>query len=303
MVDGREFENGLETVWKRFENGLASTCATLGLDSWAVAHPYPAFFRVLSLSLLQRSSINNLLPQSSSSQLATLAPFLHQRRKKPAVMAEFHRLYDTVLQEADDNEYTLAELLRNAFLQEPGLTARTDGEEDAPEKPPSDREDSASSSKDERSGIDKRISPPSPPPPPHLSDCLGFGCTWPCAHHIHIGKKEDRVFRWYPELEHCGRQHPEMPRIQSEMKECQFCRIFFNIRQSDCHCGANADPDRILKSGGCRCKYADCFFHPNGQISGVYMMMWTCGAGKVQCELGLSTGKSVHSTTFLTNLF
>ena len=216
-------------------------------------------------------------------------------------MEEFNRWYDTVPQEADDNDNAPAKPY-DAFLQEPGLAVLTDGEEDAPEEPPSDREDSVISSENEESGNDKRISPPWPPP---LFACRGFGCTWPCAHHIHRRKKEDMAFRWYPELEHCGYQHPEMPRIQSEMKECEFCRVFFGIiRQIGCNCGANYDAqnDRIMKSGGCHCKFANCFFQPNGQLSRV-CMRWTCGDALY--ELGLSTGKMVwsHSMTVLTNLF
>ena len=69
-------------------------------------------------------------------------------------------------------------------------------------------------------------------------DCQDVGCTWPGAHHLHELKERD--FDWYPDLERLGRK---VSRVQSEgkvgLKDCQFCRIFFNIGQSGCHTGAN----------------------------------------------------------------
>ena len=124
-------------------------------------------------------------------------------------------------------------------------------------------------------------------------DCPDVGCTWPCAHHLHENRL--RSFTWYPDLEHFGNQHPEIPKDQSEMKigmnDCQFCRIFFSIGQSDCHCGENAK-----KSAGCRCIKADCQIRSNGQLSNL-LMEWRCGGAT--CELGLPTGKLVWSLSDL----
>ena len=83
------------------------------------------------------------------------------------------------------------------------------------------------------------------------------------------------------------------------MKDCQFCRIFFTIAQSDCPCGANAQNDHILESGGgCRFRYARCRFRSNWQLSYVDMF-WTCGIATH--ELGLATGKVVWSPYDLAN--
>ena len=195
--------------------------------------------------------------------------------------------YDTAPQEADDRQDT---------LEESGVTERTDIEEDAPQEPPSDREDSISSSEGESSGGDSQ---------PPLRDCLDVGCTWPCAHHFHWRKDLLSFFCWYPDLDHFGQhQHPEIPRNQSEMKvgtkDCQFCGIFFTIWQSDCGCGANAGNDHVMKSSVCRCKFAACFFRWNGQVSHV-SMFWTCGRHSTLYELGLPTGKVVWSLYGLSN--
>ena len=237
--------------------------------------PHPSFPRVHS------SSINNLLPQSSSSQLRLCSHSCRISSPVPdetSIMAE----YDTVPQEADDKQEA---------LEEPGVDQRTDGQEDTSEQPPRDREDPISSSKDETSGTDERIirRPPSPLP---YYDCRDVDCTWPCAHHFHSDKNLN--FEWYPELEHCRYQHPEIPRLQSEMKDCQFCRIFFTIGQSHCSCGANSQNDHIPESGGCRCEVANsqCRFQSNGQLSHVFMS-WACGYARY--ELGLPTGKVVWS--------
>ena len=88
-------------------------------------------------------------------------------------------LHNTVPQEADAEEDGFAEALEqacklyitsrechfdlySALLQEPGVAERTDGEQDAPVEPPSDREDPISSSEDEPSGIDLH---------PHFAAC------------------------------------------------------------------------------------------------------------------------------------
>ena len=188
--------------------------------------------------------------------------------------------YDTVVPpEADAKQDKLEEL---------GVT-EPDREEDAPDEPPSDQEDPTSSSEDERSSGSDWLPP--------LIDCLDAGCTWPCAHHIHQNKKSIG-FTWFPDSEQfLGTYYrTPKPRIPYEkkisMKDCQYCRIFFTIGQSDCHCGANAHNDRTLESGGCRCTSAYCRFRPNGQASHVYMK-WTCGSAKY--ELGLATGKVVWS--------
>ena len=182
---------------------------------------------VLSLSLLHRSSINNLLPQSSSPQLRSSCHsccISSPPQDKPSIMPE----YDTVPPEAD---------AKQDALKEPGVAQRTDNEEDAPQKPTSDQKDPISSSKDERSpsGIDERISSPSPQP---YYDCPDVGCTWPCAHHVHK-IKGDRDFSWYSDLKQFGSDNSKIPRVQSKMKvgrkDCQICRIIFNIvEQSDC---------------------------------------------------------------------
>ena len=192
----------------------------------------PTYF---SLSLLQNSSTNNLLPQSSSSQLrlcchscCTSSP----ARNETSIMAE----YDTVPREAAPQEVDD----KQEALEEPGVDQRTEGQEDTSEQPPRDREDPISSSKDETSGTDERIIRRPPLPPPYY-DCRDVGCIWPCAHHFHPGK--NLYFRWYPELEKSHYHHPERPRIQSGMKECQFCRVFFGIGQGTCGCGANARND------------------------------------------------------------
>ena len=144
---------------------------------------------------------------------------------------------------------------------------RTDGEEGAPEKPPS-----------------------------RLSDCPDVGCTWPCAHHLHPGGPRDGTyFKWYPDLEQFRNQNPEIPRARSEMKvgmkDCQFCQIFFTIAQSDyCHCGANGHGDHIPENGRCRCINAHCQIEKNGLLPYVFME-WTCG--EAFYELGLPTGKVV----------
>ena len=172
--------------------------------------------------------------------------------------------YDTVPQDADDKQDA---------IEVPGVADRTDGEEDAPEQRPSDREDRISSSEDDS--------------PPVFDDCLDVGCTWPCAHHAHTSNELD--FAWYPELEHIAHQHPKIPRAQLEMKvavkDCQFCGIFFSIwRSDDCHCGANSHNGHILGGDSCRRKSASCFLRSNGQLSHVEMS-WTCG--KTTYELGL----------------
>ena len=162
---------------------------------------------------------------------------------------------------------------------------RADGEEDAPrQESPSDQQDAISSSKNESSGVDSS--------PPY--DCPDIGCTWPCAHHFHWRKQP--WFFWYPDLDHFGYQHPEMPRIWSEMKvgakDCQFCGIFFTIWQSGCACGENGHNDHAMKSNGFRSKFVECAFRSNGQLSQVHMI-WTCGPAFY--ELGLPTGKMVWS--------
>ena len=183
--------------------------------------------------------------------------------------------YDAVPREADD---------RQDALEESGVAERTDGEEDAPQEPPSDQEDPINSGEDESSGVDS---------PPLLFDCLDVGCTWPCAHHFHRDK--DLKFYWHPDLEKFGVYNPKIPRIQSEMKigtkDCQFCGIFFTIWQNDCACGANGHNDHILKSGGCHLKFAKCPFRSSGQLSHL-LMAWTCG--EAVYELGfMPTGKVV----------
>ena len=200
-------------------------------------------------------------------------------------------LHDTVPQEADDREDALE------VPSEPGVAERTDNQEDAPEEPPADRDDPISPREDESSGVDKGIIQR----PPYY-DCQDAGCTWPCAHHLHTNKGPLN-FYWYPDLEHFDNEHPEIPRFQSEMKvgmkDCQFCRIFFTIAQSDCPCGANAQNDHILESGGgCRFRYALCRFRSNWRLSYVDMQ-WTCSAATH--ELGLATGKVVWSPYDLAN--
>ena len=271
--------------------------------------PYPSFFRVLSpppteYILLQSTTCFPNLPHLNCSGVAILAAFLHQCRTKPALwvcslafpahsedceamlanVTEFYGWYDAVPPEADDNEEAPAEAY-NTFLQEPGVAERTDGEEDAPDEPPSDREDSTSSSRDEGS----------------FFDCLEVGCTWLCAHHFHVD--EDRDFHWYPDLAQCAPHgsNPKIRRIRSEMKvsmkDCQYCRIFFGIiGQTGCGrgCGANAQNDHTLESGGCHCKYAECRFRSNGQLEHV-RMTWTCINHEGAYELGLLPGKVVWS--------
>ena len=90
-----------------------------------------------------------------------------------------------------------------------------------------------------------------------LSDCQDVGCTWPCAHHVH--RVNERYFYWYPDL-----QRESEGKVG--LKDCQFCQIFFNIRQSDCYCGANSHNDHILEGGSCRYEYARCFFRSNGNV-------------------------------------
>ena len=165
--------------------------------------------------------------------------------------------YDTVPQEAD---------AKQDAPQEPEVTERTDGEEGAPEKPPS-----------------------------LFSDCPDVGCTWPCAHHLHPRVLRYPYFRWYPDLEQFSNQNPEIPRARSEMKvgmkDCQFCQIFFTIAQSDyCHCGANGHGDHIPENGRCRCINAHCHIEKNGLLPDL-SMDWTCGGAFY--ELGLRTGKVV----------
>ena len=245
----------------------------------------PAFLRILSLSpsyLLHSSSINNLLPQSSSLNCgcaAILAAPLHQRRTNPALWRstiQFPKRQTPKKTHTKSLESPTVRAVRKMRLSSRPQTKNFGL-----------REGHISSSKDERSGIDKRIIR-RPPPPPHY-DCRDVSCTWPCAHHFHGGK--DLNFMWYPELEHCPYQHPEIPRFRSEMKDCQFCRIFFTIGQGDCRCGANSRNDHIpLESGGCRCKFADCYFRSNGQLSRLDMR-WICGPARY--ELGLPTGKVV----------
>ena len=199
-----------------------------------------------------------------------------------ANVTEFYSSYDTVPQEADDNVDALAEA-HDAFLQDPGVA---DGEEDAPQERPSDREDAISSSEEDESSGTR-----SPPP---VFDCLDVGCTWPCVHHVHWDK--DLNFFWYPDLEFWDRHSPQMPRVQQEMKigvkDCQFCRIFFGIAQSDCDCRANAHDDHIRKSGGCHCEHAVFLIQSNGQLANV-SMFWTCS--RASYELGWATGKVVWS--------
>ena len=184
--------------------------------------------------------------------------------------------YDTVPPEADAKQ--------NA-LEQPGVAERTDDEKDAPQKPLEDRKDPISSSEDGSSGSDSS--------PPYY-DCPDVGCTWPCAHHVHRLKEVGTAFWWYPALKNLRSYHPEIPKVQSEMKvgrkDCQFCRIFFTIGQSDCACGANAQNDHIPKSGGCRCASANCWFRSNGQVA-LVRMGWE--SGYAGYELGLSTGKVV----------
>ena len=202
--------------------------------------------------------------------------------------------YDTVPPEADAKQ--------NA-LEQPGFAERTDDEKDAPQKPPEDRKDPISSSKDERSpsGIDKRIPPPSRPP---CYDCPDDGCFWPCAHHVH--RLDEwfwiKIFHWYPDLENLPSHHgPKIPtKMNVGMKDCQFCQIFFGIGQSDCGCGANAqNSDHISKSGGCQCIGALCWFRSNGQLDHMDMN-WECGHF-ARYELGLPTGKVVWSLYDLSN--
>ena len=200
---------------------------------------------------------------------------------------EFYGSSDIVPHETDDNEDA---------LEEPVVAERrTDGDEDAPEELPLDREDPISFSEDERSEIDKRLPPPASP---SSFGCLDAGCTWPCAHHSHRGK--ELQFSWHPEFQDCGYQHPEVTKIQSEMNDCQFCHIFFSLGQSDCSCGANARNDLIIKSGGCRCILAQCRFRPNGQLSHLHMT-WTCGQGHYELGLPTATGMEVGLVTY--NLF
>ena len=136
---------------------------------------------------------------------------------------------------------------------------------------------------------------------PPSYDCQDAGCTWPCAHHLH--RWIHRSFRWYPDSEQFSHKNPQIPRALSEMKvgmkDCQFCRIFFTIRQSgDCHCGANGHGDHIPESGGCRCIEAICWM--DGQFRVVVVeMRWTCG--QAFYELGLPTGKVVWSLYDLSN--
>ena len=260
------------------------------------------------------------------------------------------RLYDIFLQEEDAKEDEFVEIWKTiiaskesefdlwkatitlkeiefdsykAFIREPGVAKRTDGEEEAPVEPPSDREDPISSSKNARSGIEKRISRRPPSPPPSFA-CEDVGCTWPCAHHLHT-EKEKRAFSflWVPDLERVGHRHPQMPRLQSEMKDCQFCQIFFSLGQSDCdrrgnggdrnrramynllseHSLRNAPSpalpnDHILKSGLCGYRSAYCVFKSNWQLSHVFIFR-TCGH-LAMYELG-STGKVVWSLYDLPN--
>ena len=166
-------------------------------------------------------------------------------------------LYDTVPQEAD---------AKQDALEEPGVAVRVDGEEDAPQEPPPDRVVHIISSEGERSGIDERISPPTPR---RFFDCQDAGCTWPCAHHLH--KYEQLNFYWYPGLERFDHEYPGIPKVQSGMKvgvkDCQFCRIFFSIEQSDCGCGANAQHDDHIPKSVCGFQHAHCKFRSNGQLS------------------------------------
>ena len=162
-------------------------------------------------------------------------------RDETNVMAE----YDIVPQDADDKQDA---------LEEPGVAEPTDGEEDALEQPASDRKDRISSHEDERWGIDL---------PRRWINCRDDGCPWSCAHHGRHHNSTDGLPEFYrfPDLEHwdfprLGYPDPELTtRFKSEMKDCQFRRIFFSIAQSDCVCGANARHDQC---GGCRCKLADC---------------------------------------------
>ena len=187
--------------------------------------------------------------------------------------------YDTVPQEADDKLDALEE-------PEPGVAERTDGEEDAPEEWPSDRDDPISFSEDERSVIDQIFLSPQ-----RFFDCLDVGCTWPCAHHLHTSKERAEVFEWDPNCGHLDPRHPEIPRLQSEMMDCQFCRIFLSIGLDDCNCSAD-------ESRACCIECAHCYFRSNGQLSHV-RMVWTCGSGTY--ELGLPTGKVVWSLYDLSN--
>ena len=158
-------------------------------------------------------------------------------------------LHDTVprVREADDKQDAIEE-------PEPGVAKHTDGEEDAPEKLPSVREDPVSSNKDERSGSVGSFTWR-----PHLIDCQDAGCTWPCADHFHSFKKE-RDFEWYPDLEHSGYDHstilPRNPEMKVGMKDCQFCCISFTIWQSECACRASADDDHILESPSCNVSFS-----------------------------------------------
>ena len=67
--------------------------------------------------------------------------------------------------------------------------------------------------------------------------------------------------------------------------------------------GVSAQTDHILESGGCRCKYADCRFPSNGQLTQLSHMYlnWTCGRDFAKYELGLATGKVFWSLYDLSN--
>ena len=275
-------------LFLEFSLALSFIRSTFLSHSYTVLALPPTYF---SLSILQTCSSNTLLPEPSSSPITPLQLCCHPccisspAPDETGLMAE----YDTISQEAVPQEAVPqeavpqeavpqeavpqeavpqeavpqeavpqeADAIQDALeVSEPGVAECMDGQEYASEQPPSDREDPVSSSKDERSGSDKRIISRSPSPPP-CYDCQDVGCTWPCAHHLHPW--EEKLAFWLPDLENMEldnifRECPGITRAQAEMrvgmKNCQFCRIFFSIGQSACHCRGSAHDDSVPKSGG-----------------------------------------------------
>ena len=127
---------------------------------------------------------------------------------------------------------------------------------------------------------------------PPSYDCQHVDCTWPCAHHFH--ERKSLQFTWFPDVEYLSHRLQKIPGVQSKMKvgtkDCQFCRIFFNIGQSDCRCGTNSHNDQ----------FAHCQFRSNGQLDHINMN-WTCATSIY--ELGVPTGKAVWSLYHFSNIF
>ena len=237
----------------------------------------PLFFFDSSLSLLHQSTTCFRIFLIST---AVVLPFLlisSAARDGTSIMAEFSRSHEPVPQEADDNGNANSPTSMECVFG-------SGGEEDASEENSSDLEEPISFSEDGMSEISIDIF--------ELFDCRDVGCTWPCAHHIH---PLPYMHHWYPDFEGIRYWYPQIPTsFDSEMKDCQFCRILFSIGQNDCYCGANARNEHIPKSGGCRRGRAECYFRLDGQLTYI-AMSWECGSAIY--ELGFPTGKVVGLVT------